>query len=93
MSTQRDEILRAYRHLLRHALRACQYSKPSRFVVRDRLRNAFRSSPIEEFQPARIARTLEFLHNAASCTGIEHRLQKNLMHVWWERAQWRVSNQ
>ena len=89
MAATRQNILQAYRDLYKHALQACQYSKPSRFVIRDRIRNAFRTSPREEFDAIRIQRTVEFLKNAAAYKGIEHKVQKNLCHVWWDRSRQR----
>lgn len=85
MTGTQKEIVLAYRHLYQHLLRAVQYSKPARFVARDRIRNAFRSSPPEAYDPAKIATTLEFLDGAIKARGVEHRVVKNLMHVWWER--------
>lgn len=85
MTVSRGVIVHAYRHLYRHLLRAVQYSIPARFTARDRLRNAFRKSPVEEYNQARIDRTLEFLDGAARVRGLEHRIVKNAMHVWWEQ--------
>ena len=94
----KTQVITAYRHLFKTALRAVQYSQPARFVVRDRLRDAFRnpSSPFssskaqsaaeEGFDAVKIARTLEFLDGAARVKGLEHRILKNLMHVWWEQG-------
>lgn len=85
----KSTILLAYRHLYQHLLRAVKYSKPARYIARDRIRAAFRnSSPHQqqEFQPAEISRTLEFLDNAAKYRGLEHRIVKNCMHVWWSRS-------
>ncbi|KXL48053.1 hypothetical protein M433DRAFT_64647 [Acidomyces richmondensis BFW] len=80
------ELCLAYRHLLQHGLRAVRYSRPARFVVRDRLRLAFRS-PTSTYDADRTARTLEFLRGAAdSAGGIEHRILKGWVHVWWERG-------
>lgn len=87
MSPTRSEIVLAYRHLYQHLLRAVQYSKPARYTARDHLRNAFRNSSTDSFDPQKIATTLGFLDNAAKFRGLEHRIVKNLMHVWWERAQ------
>lgn len=81
----RLEIVLAYRQIYKHLLRAVQYSKPARFVAQERVRNAFRKSTPEEYDAARVARTLEFLDNAARVKGFEHRIVKNLMHVWWEQ--------
>lgn len=83
----KSTILLAYRHLYQHLLRAVKYSKPARYIARDRIRAAFRnSSPQQHFQPAEISRTLEFLDNAAKYRGLEHRIVKNCMHVWWSRS-------
>lgn len=84
----KSTILLAYRHLYQHLLRAVKYSKPARYIARDRIRAAFRnSSPQQQhFQPAEISRTLEFLDNAAKYRGLEHRIVKNCMHVWWSRS-------
>ena len=79
-------VIHAYRHLHRHALRAVQYSKPARYVVRDRLRAAFRAKAPKPFDRVRVARTLEFLDGARRSKGLEHVLLKRLMHVWWERG-------
>ncbi|GAB7348436.1 hypothetical protein MBLNU459_g6856t1 [Dothideomycetes sp. NU459] len=76
------EVILAYRNLYRHLLRAVQYSKPARYTARDRLRHNFRTNPHSTFDAARIARTLEFLDGAARTKGLEHRIVKNLLHVW-----------
>ena len=81
----RAEIILAYRHVYQHLLRAVQYSKPARFVAQERIRNAFRNSTPEDYDALRIDRTLQFLDSAAKVRGLEHRLLKNLMHVWWEQ--------
>lgn len=78
MSASRQEIVLAYRHLFQHLLRAVQYSKPARYIVRDQLRNAFRS---KTYNASTISNTLTFLDNAARSTGLEHKILKNLVHV------------
>ncbi|KAF2767952.1 DUF1763-domain-containing protein [Teratosphaeria nubilosa] len=85
MPTPHD-LITAYRHLLRHSLHAVQYSKPARYVVRDRLRANFRSSTPDDFDAAKVQRTLEFLDGAAKTRGIEHKVLQNLCYVWWERG-------
>lgn len=80
-------IIHGYRHLYQHLLRAVQYSKPARYVVQDRLRKAFRTCKLETYDAARISRTLEFLDGAAKSTGLEHKIVKNWVHVWWGRGQ------
>lgn len=86
MEASRQQILLAYRHLYQHLLRAVQYAKPQRYVARDRLRNAFRSSERKQFNAKEIEKTLEFLRGAAASRGMEHRIVKNLMFVWWTRS-------
>ncbi|KAF2207508.1 hypothetical protein CERZMDRAFT_51096 [Cercospora zeae-maydis SCOH1-5] len=86
MEASRTQILLAYRHLYQHLLRAVQFAKPQRYVARDRLRNAFRSSERQQFNAKEIERTLEFLRGAAASRGMEHRIVKNLMFVWWARS-------
>lgn len=89
MCPTKTEILHAYRSLYRSGLFAIQYSTPARYIYRDRLRRAFRASPISDFEPQRIANTLEFLDGAAKSTGMEHHVLKNVLHVWfWEKEHW-----
>jgi len=76
------EIVLAYRHLYKTLLRAVQYSKPARYAARDRLRQNFRAEPPNTFDADRIAKTLEFLDGAAKSKGLEHKIVKNLLHVW-----------
>jgi hypothetical protein len=83
-------IVSAYRSLYRAGLRAVQYSVPNRYIIRDRLRRAFRESPTSDFSPRRIANTIRFLNNAAQDRGLEHKLVKNLCAVWHgEGRHWR----
>ncbi|OJD40556.1 uncharacterized protein BKCO1_1000160 [Diplodia corticola] len=83
------EILRAYRHLYSWGLRAVQYSKPARFTLRDRLRRIFRTNDRAAFDQRRIDNTLEFLRGATRERGLEHRLVKRLIHVWWLEDCWK----
>lgn len=86
----RLEILHAYRNLLRTSLHAVHYATPARHILLSRLRLSFRSSTLSSFEPARISNTLEFLRNASKTTGIEHKILKNLLHVWYfEPLQWK----
>ncbi|KAK4547300.1 hypothetical protein LTR36_000955 [Oleoguttula mirabilis] len=85
MPPSHAEVILAYRHLYQHLLRAVQYSKPARFVAQERIRNAFRTSSPESFDATRIERTLQFLNGAAKTKGLEHKIVKNLMFVWWEQ--------
>lgn len=81
----RAEIIQAYRSVYKHLLRAVQYSKPARYVARDHVRNAFRQSTPENYDARRIAKTIEFLDGATKMKGLEHKIVKNLMFVWWEQ--------
>jgi hypothetical protein len=88
-----SEIIHAYRHLLRAGLRAVQFSMPARFVVRDQLREGFRERDAT-FNRERIRRTIWFLKAAAQERGLEHKILKNLVRVYWERKRnvdpWRI---
>jgi hypothetical protein len=79
----RPEVIHAYRHLYRHSLRAIHFSKPARYTLRDRLRLAFRRGCASDFEPDRVRNTLEFLHYATRENGLEHKIVKNLLFVWW----------
>lgn len=83
MTVNGREVAGSYRKLYRQALHAVQYSSPARYTVRDHLRLAFRSNAPETFDSSRIANTLLFLKYAADERGLEHRLLKTLVHVWW----------
>ena len=78
-----EAVVHAYRHVLRHGLRAIQFSKPARFTLRDRLRSAFRKGSASDFNQPKITNTLEFLRYAAKENGLEHKIVKNLLHIWW----------
>lgn len=80
-----QEILHAYRHLYRHGLRAIQFSKPARFTLRDRIRLAFRKGSATDYDASKIQNTLEFLQYATKENGLEHRIVKNLLYVWWNQ--------
>ena len=78
-----EAVIHAYRHLYRHSLRAVQFSKPARYTLRDRLRLAFRKGSAADFEPKKIENTLEFLQYATRENGLEHKIVKNLLFVWW----------
>lgn len=73
-----EEVLHAYRHLYRAALRAVCYSKPASTVARDQLRRAFRDKA-STFNKTTVRRTVWFLNNAAREQGTEHKIVKNLL--------------
>ena len=80
-------IVSAYRDLYRSGLHAVQYSKPSRYTLKNILDNAFRKGSVAEFDALKIANTKLFLDNAAKSNGLEHKVIKNLLLVrWWEKA-------
>jgi hypothetical protein len=82
----RQEILHAYRHLLRQSLRAIRFSSPARYTLRDRLRLAFRKGNASDFSLPKINNTLEFLEYATVENGLEHKIVKNLLFTWWHEA-------
>ena len=87
MTVDKCEIVRSYRNLYRHALRAIQYSSPARYTLKNHLQFAYRSNGVEAFSSTRIDNTLLFLRHAAEARGLEHRMLKSLLHVWWWQAQ------
>lgn len=83
-----EELVQAFRRLYRSALRAVQYSKPARYVVRDQLRAAFRDSKAgaDAFDPEAVRRTIWFFNAAAQSRGLEHRIVRNLVTTaYWRR--------
>ncbi|KAH6850919.1 hypothetical protein B0I37DRAFT_414289 [Chaetomium sp. MPI-CAGE-AT-0009] len=83
MATPQD-LVHAYRSLLRAGLRAVQFSQPSRGVLTRQLRAGFRD-PRGTFDAERVRHTVWFLNAAAQRRGLEHRILKNLCRVHWER--------
>lgn len=82
----RGAIISAYRHLYRQGLKAVNYSTPARHVLVRILRSSFRSTPVSEFNPLKIANTLGFLRRASDIMGLEHKIVKNLVMVrYWEQ--------
>jgi hypothetical protein len=82
-----QQVIHAYRHLYRHSLRAIHFSKPARYTLRDRLRLAFRRGSASDFEPQKVHNTLEFLQYATRENGLEHKIVKNLLFVWWVQSQ------
>jgi hypothetical protein len=74
-------VINAYRHLYKRGLQAVKHATPARHVLRNTLRSSFRSESRSDFDPAKIARTLEFLGRAAESNSYEHKILKNLLHV------------
>jgi hypothetical protein len=83
MSSQ--EIRHSYRAVLRASLRAIQFAKPARYTLVSRLRLAFTKTPASAYNPHKITNTLEFLEYARAQTGLEHKIVKNLLLVWWNQ--------
>ncbi|KAF2855698.1 DUF1763-domain-containing protein [Plenodomus tracheiphilus IPT5] len=76
-------VIHAYRHLYRQSLRAIQFSKPARYTLRDRIRLAFRRGSATDLEPRKVQNTIEFLQYATRENGLEHKILKNLLLVWW----------
>ncbi|KAH0169760.1 hypothetical protein KCU67_g2926, partial [Aureobasidium melanogenum] len=76
-----QDIIHAYRHLLRTSLQAIRYAKPARFTLQSHLRSSFRN-PTSPFDSRQISHTLEFLNNAAKYKGLEDKIVRNLLQVW-----------
>jgi len=82
METIRPQIIQAYRNLHKQALIAVNYSSPSRNILRDRIRRAFRKGHVSDFDPVRIQNTIQFLRGAAYNHTLEHKVLMSLTHVW-----------
>ncbi|KAI9039525.1 DUF1763-domain-containing protein [Aspergillus affinis] len=79
-------VIHAYRHLYRQGLKVVSYSTPSRHVLLNTLRSAFRAGTREEFKPQKIANTLSFLQRACDVAGLEHKIVRNILMVnYWEQ--------
>ncbi|KAH0351296.1 hypothetical protein KCU83_g4485, partial [Aureobasidium melanogenum] len=76
-----QDIIHAYRHLLRTSLQAIRYAKPARFTLQSHLRSSFRN-PTSPFDSQQISQTLQFLNNAAKYKGLEDKILRNLLQVW-----------
>lgn len=82
-------IPQAYRHLYRAGLRAIRHSTPARHTFLARLRRGFRKSLPQDFDPARVLNTVQFLENAATPPismqrrTLEHRVLRSLLHTWY----------
>ncbi|KAH0292490.1 DUF1763-domain-containing protein [Aureobasidium namibiae CBS 147.97] len=79
-----QQIIHAYRHLLRTSLQAIRYAKPARYTLQSHLRSSFRN-PTSSFSPQQISQTLQFLDNAAMYKGLEDKIVRNLLYVWGTR--------
>ncbi|PSR82230.1 hypothetical protein BD289DRAFT_334583, partial [Coniella lustricola] len=95
MSNQ--QVIQAYRHIYRATLRAVCYAQPATTIARRQLREAFRA-PDAQYDEKAIKRTERFLRNASKCTGIEHKIVKNMLFIkYWkdqtdyqEQPTWRM---
>lgn len=87
MTGNPQEIVRTYRSLYRQGLHAVQFSSPARHTLKTVLRNSYRNGTAADFNAQKIQNTVTFLNYAAKETGLEHKLLKNLLHVWWWTSQ------
>lgn len=78
-----SEVARSYRQLYRLSLRAIRYSTPARYTVRDVLRRSFREGSSADFNQPKIDNTVDFLKAAVKEAGLEHRVLKNLLMIWY----------
>lgn len=82
MASMRCQIIQAYRNLHKQALIAVNYSSPSRVILRNRIRKAFRNGHVSDFDSVRIRNTIQFLRGAAYNHTLEHKVLMSLTHVW-----------
>lgn len=92
LSMMNSDILHAYRHLFRAALRAVRYSSPAKYQIRDTMRTAFRTGELDSFDNRRVENTLRFLQRAELYAGMEHKILRNLLHVKYWRNYGRRDN-
>lgn len=86
--TDSRAIILAYRQLYRRGLQVINYSTPARHVLLRILRSSFRTASRDDFDPKKIAKTLEFLQRASESAGLEHKIIKNIIMVrYWEQPQ------
>jgi hypothetical protein len=86
------EILRAYRHLYRAALRAVRHSSPAKYQIRNTMRSAFRTGVPDSLNQQEVENTVRFLKRAESHAGMEHKILQNLLHVRYWQNQGRRDN-
>ncbi len=79
----KEAIVLSYRRLYRHGLRAVQYSNPARQTLRTRLQQKYRTGHAADYNEQAIENTIEFLRGAANVKGLEHRIVKRVIFVWW----------
>ena len=81
------EVVQAYRTLSKLCQRAVRNAKPSRWQIRNLLRESFRSEPRASFCARRIDNTASFLKRARQSNGYEHKIMKNILYIryWRER--------
>ncbi|KAK8191722.1 hypothetical protein HDK77DRAFT_68068 [Phyllosticta capitalensis] len=91
MPPETTQVLREYRRVYTWALRAVQYSKPARWVVRDTVRHFFRKNAAASFDQDKIDNTVEFLRGAAEERGLEHQIVKNLVRMWKAEGRYKTS--
>lgn len=86
MPVSNIRLLHAYRHLYRQSHRAIKFSIPARYPLRQHLRILFRNGDANTFDQNKIDNTLTFLRHAEEVSGLEHKILKSLLRVWfWER--------
>lgn len=84
----KEAIALSYRRLYRHGLRAVQYSTPARQTLQKRLQHRYRTGHASDYNEQAIENTIEFLRGAANVKGLEHRIVKRVVFVWW----WETAN-
>ena len=86
MST--SEIVQAYRTLSKLSERAVRKANPSRWQVRDLLREAFSSEARTSFCARRVDNTASFLKRARQSNGYEHKIIKNILYIrYWRKRE------
>ena len=80
------QIIGSYRTILRQGIHAIQNATPARYTLKSRVSKAFRTGDARDYDAKKIENTLHFLRKAAEESGLEHRVLKNVLFVWfWEK--------
>ena len=76
----------SYRHIYKTALRSIRYSTPTRYLIRNTLRTAYRKGNASDFDATKIVNTISFLERAGTTGTMERKILKTWGMVrYWEQ--------
>lgn len=74
----------SYRHIYKTALRSIRYSTPTRYLIRNALRSAYRSGKPSDFDATKIVNTISFLERA----GVPRTMERRILKTWGVVRYW-----